>query len=124
MAERKTVFTFIEHSGPEGSDQVVITVFRDVIYEEFHCDQVEGLCPTLIKLLRNPKQVAPVSILILQFPSKENNRKKNAPIHLRYGKQPRCQEFNLFCDFTGLIYPRGEGVIQLELHLGNFKLFL
>ena len=69
--ERKTVFTFVEHSGPEGSDQVVITVFRNVIDEEFHCDQIEGLSPTLIKLSRNPKKVAPVSILILQFPTIE-----------------------------------------------------
>lgn len=49
------LFTFVEYSGPEGSNQIFIPVFRDVIDEELYCDQIERLSPPLVKLSREPE---------------------------------------------------------------------
>ena len=55
--------TFVKYLAPKGPNQVVVSVFRDVIDKEFHRDQIEGLCPRLVKLPRKSKQVPPSALL-------------------------------------------------------------
>ena len=54
--EGEMLLTFVKYSAPEGSNQIIISVFRDVIDKEFHCDQIEWFRPPLVKLPGKPNK--------------------------------------------------------------------
>lgn len=55
--ESEMSLTFVKYPAPKGPNQVVVSMFRDVIDKKFHRDQIEGLCPPLVKLPQKSKQV-------------------------------------------------------------------
>jgi len=68
--ESEVFLTFVKYPAPKGPDQVIISVFRDMIDKEFHRDQIEGSCPPLVKLPWKSKKVPPVSAFVTQSTTK------------------------------------------------------
>ena len=63
MIESEIFLTLVKYPAPKRPNQVIVSVFRDVIDKEFHRDQIEWLCPPLVKLPRISKEVTPSALL-------------------------------------------------------------